>query len=275
MGKNSLVSVVIATYRRSSLLSQTLNSIINQTYQNLEIIIVDDGSHDSTTNTVLSVADNRIKFFSIPHSGRPAVPRNYGISKATGEYIAFCDDDDLWDSEKLQKQIDCFNLNPNIALIYTDYIIFSDNGYVSQSTNLHTNVEKQLYDNKVAFSSAIVRANVIKKIGNFDERMILKASEDYLFFTKLMASFPYFYLELPLMRYRTHATGISQIEGSISKKIKYFIRIYICIDEICGKYKIPFWKKVFALSYHLKVISKQILYPLYKKCQIFMRGKNV
>lgn len=273
--KEKPVSVVISTYKRDNLLLITLRSILDQTYKNLQIIVVSDEESSITKKMIEKMNDNRIEHYAIPHSGRPAVPRNYGLTKVTGDYIAFCDDDDIWLPEKIQKQIDCFQQNPDIGLVYTDYVSFSDKGDVSRSSNLHTNIEQQIYHNKIPFSSVLIRRDVIDKAGDFDERMVLKASEDFLFLTKIISISKHVYLEQPLMRYRLNPQGISQIEGSVLKKIKYFIRLMICLREIFKLNQINLRRKVHAIWFHVKQTLKLILYPWYVSIFLRNRGKNV
>jgi len=108
MKNRHLVSVIIATYNRCELLKFTIKSILEQSYDNFELIIVDDGSTDDTKNICLCFNDDRIHYIYSDNSGSPARPRNIGIKLARGEFIAFCDDDDIWMPNKLDVQIDSF-----------------------------------------------------------------------------------------------------------------------------------------------------------------------
>ena len=106
--KNSFISVIVPTYNRADLISETIESILNQTYKYFELIIVDDGSTDNTEEVIRKFKDSRIKYIKTDNWGGPARPRNTGIKKTKGEYIAFCDDDDIWLPKKLEKQIRVF-----------------------------------------------------------------------------------------------------------------------------------------------------------------------
>ena len=106
MTANPLVSVIITTYNRVKLLEETLDSVRNQTYSNIEIIVVSDASNDGTDLFIQKISDLRMKYFKLEHnSGLPAVSRNHGLKYANGEYIAFCDDDDIWIKTKIEKQL--------------------------------------------------------------------------------------------------------------------------------------------------------------------------
>ena len=110
MNNTSLVSVIIPTYNRAHLIRRSVQSVLNQTYKNLELIVVDDGSTDNTKEVIESIDDKRIVYIKQENQGASAA-RNTGIDLAKGKYIAFQDSDDIWHSNKLKKQIDVLNKN--------------------------------------------------------------------------------------------------------------------------------------------------------------------
>src|SRR5262245_47952240 len=95
------VSVVTCTYNRAHLIGETIRSVLAQSFQDFEYIIVDDGSDDRTEDVVRSIPDKRIHYFYLPHSGRLSTLRNLSHSKCAGEFIAYVDSDDIWDPHKL------------------------------------------------------------------------------------------------------------------------------------------------------------------------------
>lgn len=104
--ESALVSVVIPTFNSEKYISDTIISVQNQTYQNWEMLLVDDGSTDETKTIITTfLTDKRIQFYPLEKNSGTGVARNYGVAKAAGKYISFLDADDLWKSEKLQKQI--------------------------------------------------------------------------------------------------------------------------------------------------------------------------
>ena len=111
---NDKVSVIIPTYNRAELLDEAIRSVLGQSYENLEIIIVDDGSTDNTREVVGSIRDKRIKYIWTDNWGGPARPRNIGIRAAQGNFIAFLDADDYWKEKKLEVQMPHFN-DPGIV----------------------------------------------------------------------------------------------------------------------------------------------------------------
>ncbi len=113
---NSLVSVIIPTFNRAHVLPRAIESVLSQTYKNIELIVVDDGSSDDTK--LLSVG---ARYFYQENKGVSAA-RNLGIEKARGEYIAFLDSDDKWHPEKIQKQISFFKKNTHLNLVHTNEV---------------------------------------------------------------------------------------------------------------------------------------------------------
>jgi len=115
---SSLVSVIITTYNRATYIEQTIESIQNQTYGNIEILVIDDGSLKSTAHLVESICNtfSKCTYFWKPNSGQPD-SRNYGIKRAKGTYIGFCDDDDFWILEKVEKQIKVLIENPDFDIV--------------------------------------------------------------------------------------------------------------------------------------------------------------
>lgn len=266
--KNSkLVSVVVTTYKREFFLKETIKSILDQTYKNIEIIIVNDDSDASISKVVENFNDTRIKLYEINHSGRPAVPRNFGAQKANGELIAFCDDDDIFMPNKIQKQVDEFVADSNLKLTYTNFTLIDENGESIEKLFTYdtpVSFNSQLYKNNVTFSSVMIDKDIISQGMLFDERIELKASEDFLFITNLVYLFPFKFVEDHLVKYRIHKNGISQ-RSSKNTLLKYYKRIFLCMHSFLKTKKINFFKFFLVLSVHLYKISKQIIYDFAKK----------
>ena len=104
-----LVSIIIPTHNRKEFLIKALDSVLNQTYRNIEVIIIDDASTDGTGDLILSYNDERIKYFKNSSNLYAAESRNIGIQNSNGNFIAFLDDDDIWLPEKLEQQILLFS----------------------------------------------------------------------------------------------------------------------------------------------------------------------
>ncbi len=116
------ISVVIPTYNRAGQIEQAIQSVINQTYCNLEILVVDDDSTDDTEAVVRSISDERIRYIKLEqNSGGPALPRNIGVENAEGSVIAFLDSDDRWLEWKLEHQMRFWQQHPEYTMIYCTF----------------------------------------------------------------------------------------------------------------------------------------------------------
>lgn len=120
------VSVIIPMYNSSKHIEECINSVINQTYKNLEIIVVDDASSDNSVNIVESKHDSRIKIIKLHKNVGAAMARNNGIKQATGDFICFLDSDDFWYLEKIEKQIKFIEQN-NCEFVYSGYKFLKNN----------------------------------------------------------------------------------------------------------------------------------------------------
>lgn len=119
MAKKTRVSVIIPTFNRAAWLREAVNSVVSQTFTDFELIISDDGSNDDTPD-VVSQFSQPLRYRRLAHSGRPAVARNRALEIASGELVAFLDDDDLWAADKLEKQVAIFDRHPQLDLVYCD-----------------------------------------------------------------------------------------------------------------------------------------------------------
>ncbi len=229
-----LVSIIIPTYNRACYISETIKTVLDQTYQSIEIIIIDDGSTDSTRAVVQAINDSRIRYISQENSGLPAVARNHGLRIARGEYIAFLDSDDLWMPDKLEKQISAFNFCPGLLAVATNGIAMKNSLKKNMFTmfrNARPSFRQMLNNNMVINSSVLMRTDVIREVGFLDEDKRLKTSEDYDYWLRIL----YFkdnsilILKDRLIIYRLHESNILNPEN---KRL-----IEECVQLIFAKYK--------------------------------------
>ena len=228
------VSVIMPTFNREKLITETIDSILNQTYKNIELIIVDNFSVDETESVVKLFNDNRIKYFKNQNNGIIAVNRNFGFSKSTGDFIAFCDSDDLWFPTKLEKQLNEFNKNPNVGLVCSSGITFNEKGTIGkiEDTSL-TNIsfEKLLFHNYVINSSAIVKKNVFDNIGLLDEDPNIIAVEDYELWLRIAKKYEVKHMNEPLVKYRIHENALQNQHLSNGKSFELQKRVYTKLFE--------------------------------------------
>ena len=122
------VSVIIPTYNREKTILRALNSVLDQTYTNIEVLVVDDGSTDGTADIVNGVKDKRVKYIVLEKNGGASNARNVGVQMAESKWIAFQDSDDSWRKDKLEVQMAYAKEHPEYSLIYCMYKAFLQNG---------------------------------------------------------------------------------------------------------------------------------------------------
>ncbi len=184
-----IVSVVIPTYNRKSIISRAINSVLNQTYKNYEIIIVDDGSTDDTIEYIKDHFNSKVKCISQKNKGASSA-RNRGISEAKGKYVAFLDSDDEWVESKLQGQVAFLEKNPEIALLcgrtYRSDNIKKVNSSISQSIvgDLFPTLFMHSF---VSTPTVIVKKEVLDEVGGFDTNY--KSAEDFDLWLKITKNY--------------------------------------------------------------------------------------
>ncbi len=219
-----LISIIIPTYQRCSKLKIALESVLSQTYENYEILIMDDGSKDGTKEMVHSFKDDRIIYSWQNNSGCPANPRNRGIKVARGEWVAFLDSDDWWTFDKLKN---CMYYNNNhVDFIYHDVKIVSKNHNIFKRKTIKTGQLKKpvlidllLNGNMICNSSVVVRRNLLISVGFFDERKELIAAEDYHTWLKIAKlTDKFLYIPQSLGFYLEHDQNLSKKDMSIPSR---------------------------------------------------------
>ena len=147
----STISVILPVYNTGSILQETIDSVLNQTFQDFELIIINDGSSDAVTSDILNKQqDRRIRVINQPNQG-VAASRNRGMQEAVGKYIAFLDHDDIFLPEKLEVMVKALNDSPETVLVYTDVVPFGEN---AEKAHVMPEIEKITY-------STLLRANII------------------------------------------------------------------------------------------------------------------
>lgn len=221
---NDKISVIIPVYNGEKTIKFTIESVLNQSYTNLEIIVVDDGSIDSTLKLVESIHDSRIQVFSYQNSGA-CVARNRGLSKVLGKYVAFLDADDLWTFDKLESQWKVLqeNLQASVAYSWTDYI--NSEGKVIRPGR-HVTVNGDIYSKLAVYnflengSNPLISHDALKRTGGFDES--LTAAQDWDMWLRLAAEYEFVCVEQVQILYRVSTNSISsnlQRQEAVSLKV--------------------------------------------------------
>lgn len=196
-----MISVVIPTYNRLQFLLEAVRSVIEQSFRDWELIVVDDGSTDGTVPAIRTAfADSRIRVLSQPHGGVSSA-RNTGIQAAHNPWITFLDSDDLWTKHKLRRQLETLESAPNYRLIYTDEI-WIRRGRRVNARKTHRKYGGWIYERClplciVSPSSILIHQTILEQEGLFDESF--PVCEDYELWLRISARRPVYYLHEPLI----------------------------------------------------------------------------
>jgi len=214
-----IVSVVIPTYNRAHVLTRAIQSVLNQTYQDFEIIVVDDHSTDNTEEVVKSFNDPRIRYIRHEENRGAAAARNTGIMVAKGEFIAFQDSDDEWLPEKLEKQMQVFeSASAKVGVVYTAMLrvqgrerIYIPSSKVKRKGGyIHDNL---LEGNFVGTPTAVVKRECLKLSGVFDER--LPRLQDWELFIRISKAYEFKCVDEPLVVSHSTPDSISANQATL------------------------------------------------------------
>lgn len=249
---NSLVSIITPTYNSAKYIAETFQSVQNQTYQNWEWIIIDDGSSDDTEIVVnsLKVKDNRIQFHKLTQNSGPAIARNTGIEKAKGNFMTFLDADDIWFPNFIENSINTIK-ESGVSFVFSSYrrsnesleFVFSD--FIVPQKVTYTDILKS---NSISCLTAFLN---IEKLGK-KFMPIIRKRQDMGLWLKYLKEIPYAYgIEEPQAIYRIR-------ENSLSRKKSDLI-----------KYQWQFYREVEKLT-----VFQSIYYMLHWMYRGFMKYRN-
>jgi glycosyltransferase involved in cell wall biosynthesis len=208
------VSVIIPCFNSQNTIQETIESVLAQTMQDFELIVVDDGSTDDTKQ-ILSDFGNRVKYLYRENGGQSAA-RNTGIRAAIGEFVAFVDSDDLWCPDKLEKQIRILE-DTTVDWCYCDCLYFCN----SDSTSLgkHSDLfypakegwiaKSLLLGNCIASPTPLIRRSIFDQCGLFDESPLFRIGEDWEMWLRIAAQYPVGYRAEVLAKHREHTFSLS------------------------------------------------------------------
>jgi len=212
------VSVIIPVYNGERTIRETIKAALDQDFTDFELIIVNDGSQDSTLEAVSSFIDPRIHVFSYPNAGSSA-SRNRGFSHSCGRYVAFLDADDLWTADKLSQQLKALESHPKAAVAYS-WTNFIDESSKLVRTGSRIKVTGNVYPNLLAAnflesgSNALICRHAFVEVGGFDES--LSGGEDWDLWLRLSKHYDFVAVSYPHVLYRLSAysasTNVLQIE---------------------------------------------------------------
>jgi glycosyltransferase involved in cell wall biosynthesis len=264
---DNLISVNVTTYNRAHLLSRCLESVVNQTYDNLEIIVVDDCSTDNTREIVeqFQQKDNRIKYYRHETNKGLANARNTAIIASNGEFIAIMDDDDEWlETDKLFKQLAIFMQNSDnkkLALVCSSVRLFSDKAkYIDKIIQKPTDLaNKMLYGNGLIYSpTVLIKKSVLEEIGGYDTS--LKRGVDSDVFRVCILNYGYEVHFMDDITTGIHEYGVDRIThtASVNSLLKDTNVHMTCLN----KFKLHFnsnktakrWRKKSVIKNYVKLL---------------------
>ena len=214
-----LISIVIPTYNRANLIGKAIQSILDQSYENWELIIVDNYSDDNTKEVIKAFNDDRILMLSTPRTGSVAASRNLGVAHSNGEWIAFLDSDDWWLPEKLMNVCKAVRNDPD--LVYHDLqIVNADGASMKQKRTKSRKLKEPIYldlllnGNDIALSSVVVRRAIFLAVKGMNESPTFFAVEDYDLWLRIaQITNRFVYISKELGAYRLHDGNIGRINS--------------------------------------------------------------
>lgn len=229
-----VVSIIIPTYNCALYIAETITSVLNQSFKDIELIVVDDGSTDATRDIVASFGQP-VRLVTQANAG-VCVARNRGISEAAGKYICLMDHDDYWFPHKLARQVSILEQQPETGVVYSSFILWHRDESTGQfpspdSFDLNTYLDDTvpefsgwiyhqfLIDCWMLTSTAMFRAEIFDQCGLFDES--LPYSEDWDLWLRISRSYPFVQLRRPTTLYRQHA----QQGNRLARDIDYRTRL--------------------------------------------------
>ncbi|HLP51911.1 MAG TPA: glycosyltransferase family 2 protein [Chitinophagales bacterium] len=227
------ISVLMPVYNGASYLATAIDSILNQTFTDFELLLINDGSTDSSENIIHSYADPRIRYIKNETNIRLIATLNKGIELCRGKYIVRMDADDISELNRLQLQYDFMESHPGIALCGSWFKMFGEQNNIIKYTGTHDAIRmKMLYQCHFCHPSVIIRTAMIKTIEpKFDAAFI--HAEDYEFFARITEKFETANIQRVLLNYRFHAGSVStqnkstQVSNSVIIKKRMFAKMGI------------------------------------------------
>lgn len=230
--QNPKVSVIIPVYNAESFIEEALESALAQTYKNIEIIVVNDGSTDKSYEKIKPYLAS-IKYISQENKGVSSA-RNNGIRQSKGELIAFLDSDDIWLPDKLDLQVDYLRNNPDVGLVHTNISCINGSGVnIKLPFDIVTGIEgkcfKDLFKrNGIANSTVLVRRTCLDKVGLFFDGA--PCTEDYEMWMRISIEYPIGFINRTLMFYRVHESGVSQ------DSFRQALDVLVALNSIISRY---------------------------------------
>lgn len=246
-----MVSVVIPVYNRETTIERAIRSVLEQTYSDFEIIVVDDGSEDNSSQVIRSLqqGNDKIRYYYQKNSG-PSAARNKGITEARGEYIAFLDSDDYWYPQKLAKQMALFETHPEVGIVYCWAEVINHRGKKwckSPKYTGHVFEDLLAEGNFIPTSGTLAKRQTLLEVGGFDEA--LKSTEDWDLWLRITSNYEILCAKELLVRKHESRNGLQHSHKVMFENVKKVLFKYIeMIDD-------PNKKRVYLAKYYRRSLA--------------------
>lgn len=278
------VSVIMPTYNRADYLKKSVQSVLDQTFTDFEIVLINNYSTDDTLEVISAFNDDRIKVINFKNDGIIAKSRNRGIMHSVGKYIAFLDDDDLWCPDKLELQIKYMESHPEFSLVYSNALIIDE--YENRTDLLIDSRQAKtgqvfpglLYENFIPILTVLMRRVIFETNGPLNEDPCIRGAEDYEYWLRAALKFDFGYIDEPLALYRVHGECVS---GAVNRPLLWQKVRHSFIDnpEVPEKYHseiIPNIERVDAdVSVYYWSVSDKKNARIYAKKYILFNLKKI
>lgn len=266
------VSVIIATHNRARFVVRAVESVLAQTYRDFELIVIDDGSTD-TTREILSGCDGRLCYIHQEQKGRSEA-RNAGVRAAGGEYIAFLDSDDIWLPHKLEKQLFVMESNPNLGLVHSLTEVIDEQGQpLSRETASRFSLYQRAIDRGYTYeamslrcvmflSTVMVRRACFNDVGLFDP--CIPACEDWDWYLRFAIKYQIAILATPLVAFRFHE-GHTPAEELIEGRIKTCLKHLDLLETLADA---PF-RNTARRNFYLNLAAAHYMAGNLRECRLW------
>ena len=219
MDTTEKISVIIPTYNRANLIERSVRSVLDQTYDNLEVIVVDDGSIDDTQEVIGRIEDPRLLYKKLSSNQGVSNARNVGVSMATASLIAFQDSDDKWRKDKLEKQMEYRQAHPEYSMVYSSYLYHTkeQESYQVPSANIQGELEGDIFTsllirNTIGAPTMLMRKECFLQCGGFEPSY--KSLEDWEFVLRFSKEYQVGFVREPLMDAYLSRNSVSSAAGA-------------------------------------------------------------
>ena len=264
---NPLISVCIAVYNRQKFIRAAIESVLNQTYQNFEILIIDVGSTDNSVSIIESIADSRIKLFKNESNKGVVYTRNRYLELASGAYIAILDSDDSWLPEKLEKQLHFFSFHQDYGICGTTARKEYENGKMDiwKYPTTDSEIRARLLWGSAMIHSSLMFRKKIKDEHNFKYDCTIKQAEDYDFIRQFVSVAKAYNIEEVLTRYAVHENQFTSEakEEQVSESIKVAYRYCEDLGIQMNQEQVDVFQKIYNFKFNLTINELKLLKDLF------------